>query len=164
MLLLNPPLLPEVGKTVNLFGYKWLVCHDDGTNKYLITFNIIKKVHWNTTNTTTGGYAASQIKKECTNFANTLGVNSLDYVIDTGVGKVFIPTHDQMNSESNGFSWFTNDLRRKANYNGTATFYWTATPDDSQHVWCVGSDGDINWTTHAANSYGFRPAICVKYK
>ena len=160
-----PPSLPEVGKTVDLFGYTWLVCHDDGTNKYLITKDLVKTVQWNTTNTTTGGYAASNIKKECTRFANTLGVNSLDYVIDTGVGKVFIPTKDQMTGESSGFSYFDSDSKRVAKYNGTATYYWTATPYDSSYVWCVTSDGGFsNYYTGASGSRCFRPAICVKYK
>ena len=92
----------ELGNYVYFKGYEWLVCHEiqSTRTRYLITKDIIKNVQCGTTDNTTGGYAASRTKRECTNFANTLGVNSLSYVIDTGVGKVFIPTKEQMAGES----------------------------------------------------------------
>ena len=154
----------ELGNYVYFKGYEWLVCREIPSTKtrYLITKNIIKNVQWNTTETTSGGYAASRIKRECTNFANTLGVNSLDYVVDTGNGKVFIPTKEQMTGESGGFSYFYGNSKRIAKYNGTASYYWTATPDGSQHVWYVGSRGVIS-TDYASSLRGFRPCIAIRY-
>ena len=154
----------ELGNYVYFKGYEWLVCHEipSTRTRYLITKDIIKTVHWNTTDTTSGGYASSNIKKECDRFANILGVDSLDYVIDTGVGKVFIPTKEQMTGESGGFSYFDSDSKRIANYNGSASIYWTATPYNSSIVWRVYSGGGIN-TYRASGSYGFRPCIAIKY-
>lgn len=156
------PELPNLGQTIDIFRYTWLVCHDDGSKKYLITNDIIKNVQWNTISATTGGYEASNIKKECTNFAIDTGIGQLDYVIDTGVGKVFIPTKEQMEGESGGFSYFDSDSKRIANYNGSADWYWTATPYDSSFVWYVNSVGGIGkYSTLASNSRGFRPVICI---
>ena len=155
----------ELGNYVYFKGYEWLVCHEipSTRTRYLITKDIIKNVQWNTTRTTSGGYAASRIKRECTNFANTLGVNSLSYVIDTGVGKVFIPTHDQMFGESGGFSWFSSNSRRAAELNESPDKYWTATPDSSQYVWYVDSHGGNDNTHYADALRGFRPCIAIRY-
>ena len=154
----------DLGNYVYFKGYEWLVCHEipSTRTRYLITKDIIKNVQWNTTNTTSGGYAASNIKKECTNFANTLGVNSLDYVVDTGVGKVFIPTKEQMIGESDGFSYFDRNSKRIAKLNGSATYYWTATPHTSLHAWYISSVGGDS-SDYASSSRGFRPCICIQY-
>lgn len=155
----------ELGNYVYFKGYEWLVCHEISSTRirYLITKDIVKNVQWGTTDNTTGGYAASRIKRECTNFANTLGVNSLDYVVDTGVGKVFIPTKDQMNGKSGGFSWFDSNFKRIAKYNGSASDYWTATPHDSWNVWNVDSSGNLNYNRSASCLNGFRPCIAIRY-
>ena len=155
----------ELGNYVYFKGYEWLVCHEiqSTRTRYLITKDIVKNVQWGTTDNTTGGYAASRIKKECTNFANTLGVNSLSYVIDTGVGKVFIPTKEQMDGKSGGFSFFDSNSKRIANYNGLASDYWTATPYDIYYAWYVHSDGDIGYRRFASYLNGFRPCIAIRY-
>lgn len=155
----------ELGNYVYFKGYEWLVCHEISSTRtrYLITKDIIKSVQWNTTDTTSGGYTASNIKRECTRFANTLGVNSLNYVINTGVGKVFIPTEEQMTGESGGFSYFDSNSKRIAKLNGSASIYWTATPYGSSRVWRVDSDGDIDNRNYASYSNGFRPCIAIKY-
>lgn len=155
------PELPNLGQTIDLFGYTWLVCHDDGSKKYLITKDIIKNVQWNTTDTTTGGYAESNIKKECDQFAKDTGIDQLDYVMDTGVGKVFIPTENQMFGESSGFDWFNSDERRVATLNGIENFYWTATPYSSSLVRFVSSSGNLDDYYYASDSRGFRPCICI---
>lgn len=90
--------------------------------------------------------------------------------MDTGVGKVFIPSDDQMLGKSGGFSWFDSNFKRIANYNGAATEYWTATPrdssgvHDSSNVWIVDSYGGIYNYDGASHSNGFCPCICIKYK
>lgn len=155
----------ELGNYVYFKGYEWLVCHEipSTRTRYLITKDIIKNVTWNTTDTTTGGYAESNIKKECTNFANTLSVNSLDYVINTGVGKVFIPTNSQMTGESGGFSYFDSNGKRVAKLNGSAQWYWTATPYNSSLAWYINSRGSVGDSDYVSVPRGFRPCICIQY-
>ena len=159
----------ELGNYVYFKGYYWLVCHEipSTRTRYLITKDIIKNVQWNTTDTTSGGYAVSNIKAECDQFAIDTGIDQMDYVIDTGVGKVFIPTKEQMAGESGRFSYFDSKFKRIAKYNGSASYYWTATPHDLQYeglefAWYVSSEGDISYQT-ASNSYGFRPCIAIRY-
>lgn len=155
-------MIPGLGQTIFLFGYNWLVCHDDGTNKYLITNDVLKNVQWNTTDTTTGGYAASQIKKECDIISANINANWYTQLVDTGNGKVFIPTYNQMNG---GFSWFDSNAKRIAYLNGVAPYYWTATPAQSDRIWVVTNDGGFNYGYNPPTSNnGFRPCICVKYK
>ena len=158
------PELPGIGQTVDLFGYTWLVCHDDGSKKYLITDDIIREVHWDSENTTSGGYIASDIKKECDQFAIDTGIDQLDYVVDTGVGKVFIPTKEQMTGESGGFSYFDSDSKRIAKLNESTACYWTSSSyqyGQYSCVWIVDSDGGIYDISYASGSSGFRPCICI---
>lgn len=153
--------LPNLGLTINLFGYKWMVCHDDGSRKYLITDHIVKEARWNVSDTTRSGYMESEIRHECNLFAKDTGIDQVDYVIDTGVGKVFIPTKHQIYG---GFSWFTEADKRVAKYNNNTKSYWLATPRDESNVWEVNHNGEFRYC-HACCAYnGFRPCICIRYK
>ena len=149
----------------------WRVCDINAETRivYLITKDIIKPAQWNTTDTTSGGYEASNIKKECDLFLNEYKLNDIlndiPRIIDTGVGKVFIPTKEQMNG---GFSWFDSNVKRIAYLNDTEPYYyWTATIYESQYisqyVWYVDSTGTVDNTSHASVSRGFRPCICIQY-
>lgn len=150
-----PPQIGELGTTINLFEHDWIIVHKTSNLSYLITKHTVKNVQWNTTNTTSGGYEASNIKKECANLANTLGINSLDYVIDIGVGKVFVPTKEQMDG---GFSWFDSDSKRS--YSAS---YWTSTPYNSSNAWVVHNSGTlIEYAGSASNTYGIRVCIAIK--
>ena len=154
--------LPDLGLTINLFGYKWMVCHDDGSRKYLITDHIVKETRWNASDTTQGGYMKSKIRHECNLFAISTGIDKVDYIEDLGVGKVFIPTKHQIYG---GFSWFTEADKRVAKYNNNNTkSYWLATPRDESTVWEVNQYGEFRYC-HAYCAYnGFRPCICIRYK
>lgn len=148
--------LPDIGKTVDLFGYTWLVCHDTGNMKFLISHHVIKQVQWNLINHAYGGYAASHIKLECDQFAKDTGIDQLDYVVDTGVGKVFIPTKEQIDDT---FSWFADKNNRAAN-----DWYWLSTRYDSKRVWRMCYDGNTFGYVGASRVGGFRPCICIRYK
>ena len=158
----------ELGNYVYFKGYEWLVCHEIQLTRtrYLITKDIIKNVQWNTTNTTSGGYAASNIKRECDQFAEDTGIDQLDYVVDTGVGKVFIPTKEQfigtlgiLNSKANRVSNYFNEPDR----------YWTSTPtDEDGYLWRVDEEGNLIESNYdgyagASKNNGFRPCICIQY-
>lgn len=153
--------LPDLGLTIDLFGYKWMVCHDDGSRKYLITDHIVKEARWNASDTTQGGYMKSKIRHECNLFAISTGIDKVDYIEDLGVGKVFIPTKHQIYG---GFSWFTEADKRVAKYNNNTKSYWLATPRDESTVWEVNHYGEFRYC-HAYCAYnGFRPCICIRYK
>lgn len=153
--------LPDLGLTIDLFGYKWMVCHDDGSRKYLITDHIVKETWWNASDTTRGGYMESEIRHECNLFAISTGIDKVDYIEDLGVGKVFIPTKHQIYG---GFSWFTEADKRIAKYNNNTKSYWLATPRDESNVWEVNHYGEFRYC-HAYCEYnGFRPCICIRYK
>lgn len=160
----------ELGNYVYFKGYEWLVCHEiqSTRTRYLITKDLVKTVQWNTTKTTTGGYAASNIKKECDQFAKDTGIDQLDYVVDTGVGKVFIPTKDQLSGQLGFLNVSSN---RVSSYITTSQpeVYWTATPieDDDGYLYRVDNIGNVierNSDGRAgANKYnGFRPCICIQ--
>ena len=154
--------LPDLGLTINLFGYKWMVCHDDGSRKYLITDHVVEETRWNASDTTQGGYMKSEIRHKCNLFAISTGIDKVNYIEDLGVGKVFIPTKHQIYG---GFSWFTEADKRVAKYkNNNTKSYWLATPRDESNVWEVNHYGELRYC-HAYCAYnGFRPCICIRYK
>lgn len=145
----------------------WRVCNINVETRivYLITKDIIKPAQWNTTDTTSSGYEASNIKKECNLFLNEYKLNDIlndiPRIIDTGVGKVFIPTKEQMNG---GFSWFNSNERRIANLYDRATIYWTADTyrTDTTYAWMVTTEGSFS-IQPKYSSHGFRPCICIQY-
>lgn len=141
-----------------------MVCDYVNNKKYLITEDIYSKIQWNTSQTTVGEYAGSNIKAECDQFAIDTGIDQMGYVIDTGVGKVFIPTKEQMTGESGGFSFFDSDSKRVANYNGTATAYWTSSVYGHGYgfVHFISTQGTFSSDGLPTSSYGFRPCICIQ--
>lgn len=133
-----------------------MVCHDDGDKKYLISNDIIKNVQWNTINSDSGGYEGSNIKKECDQFAILL--NQSHFIIDTGPGKVFIPTSSQLFGKYGGFSWFESNSRRIANYNGNPSDYWL-----SNSGTYISASGVTTSSSYIFNYFkGFRPCICIQ--
>lgn len=138
-----------------------MVCDYVDNKKYLITEDIYSKIQWNTSQSTVGEYAGSNIKAECDQFAIDTGIDQMDYVIDTGVGKVFIPIKEQMNG---GFSWFNSNERRIANLYDRAAIYWTADTyrTDTTYAWMVTTEGSFSIQPKYL-SHGFRPCICIQY-
>lgn len=132
--------MPSIGRTFNMVGYTWRVVHEQHGIKYCILNNILKYVKWNTScDINPVNYTTSDIKKECDQFTKDTGIDQLDYVVDTGVSKVFIPTKTQMNGESNSFSYMNSNIRRS-----TDEQYWLS-------------------TTSATLSLGSRPCIAIRY-
>ena len=160
-----PGTIPALGKTFSFVRYTWLVVHKEGSIAYCVTNDILKNVQWVYDNRITG-YFGSNIQMECQKMAISTGIQYADYVLDVGAGKVFIPSHEQIKGEEGGFSWFDSNLRRKANYNGTAANYWTSSGyQDGQYlsVWHVNSSGKLNYNFGVSISFGFRPCIAISW-
>lgn len=139
-----------------------MVCDYVDNKKYLITEDIYSKIPWNPSQSTVGGYAASNIKAECDQFAIDTGIDQMDYVVDTGVGKVFIPTKEQMAGESGGFSYFDSDSKRIAKYNDEVSAYWTSSVYTYSFVYFITTQGAFSQDGFPTSSYGFRPCICIQ--
>ena len=160
-----PGTIPALGKTFSFVGLNWLVVHKEDGVAYCVTNDILKKVQWAYDNRVTG-YFGSNIQIECQKMAISTGIQYADYILNVGAGKVFIPSHDQMLGESNGFSWFDSNLRRVAKLNESADKYWTSSgyqTDQHLSVWHVNSGGNLNYIFDTPISLGFRPCIAISY-
>lgn len=157
-----PPQIGELGTTINLFGYDWLVVHKTSNLSYLITKDVVKNVKWNSNGQTYGKYKSSEIRKECQQFELDLNLNNFDYVVETDVGKIFIPTHEQIYGTTGGtFDWFDSSDKRIANFNGSPSSYWTGTYFSSNQAYFVSQSGDVGTSIVQADN-GFRPCIAIK--
>ena len=71
---------------------------------------------------------------------------------------VFVPTYTECNG---GFSYFSSNANRIANYNGTATAWWTSSPNSSDGVDVVTANGLLD-NAYPNYSNGFRPCVALK--
>lgn len=74
---------------------------------------------------------------------------------------VFVPTYTEVNG---GFTYLSSSGNRIAKYNGTATTWWTSSPDSysGSNVYCVTTDGGISYYYSPYNAYGFRPFVALR--
>ena len=162
-----PGTLPSISGTFNMVGYTWKVIHDQYGIKYCILNSIPKYVQWDnvTTDYSTLSYNKSTIKKECDQFAKDTGIDQLDYVVDTGVGKVFIPTREQIKGEDGGFSYMIDDTNRSIGSSyWLSSFYYGTSPRYSFYIWSINSSGSLDSSaTSPKLSKGFRPCIAIRY-
>lgn len=147
-----------VGSVVTMNGYEWVIADIDGANNalYMLTKDIISTTQFGSSTAYSGSTLASVAKA----FENNLSEEVLNNLLTTtilGVSqKVQAPTYDQMNG---GFSLFTDASARVANYNGTATAYWTASPS-SGSVYCVNTGGGLS-NGGPSGTTGFRPCVAL---
>ena len=154
----------ELGNTVAMGGYIWLVCHIDEVVEefYLIINKLFEEIEFSS-----GGvnYASSIVAERCETFLGELpeAVQNLLLVTYTeGVNaKIFIPTYDQMNG---GFSWFNSDERRIADREtGISSSYWLSTKESTKNIYLVSAtSGSIGSTQFVERTYAFRPACRIK--
>lgn len=152
----------ELGKPVVFGGYWWIVQHLEGEYAYLALYDISRTVPFGETIS----YSESTIRKRCQEFEQHLGT----FIRYCAAGneyhdRVFIPTKEQYDTE---WDWPSSDANhRLVMSNGGQTVYapyWTSSPClNSGHVWCVGSNGDF-FNNSPSRSFGFRPAVKVRYK
>ena len=150
----------SAGNTVTWAGYTWLVMHVEGNYAYLIHNTIIENIQWASTNNGFLGYFGSLACMRCIKFQEQLSSTYLNCISPVMGAKVWLPSYDMLNSY---FTYMTTAASRIANLNGSAANWWTSSPYSSNDVWSVDSFGYFGGINPGL-SYGFRPAVKVKYK
>lgn len=164
-----PGSIPALGKTFSFVGYTWLVAHKENGVAYCVTKNCVGSVRpsesYNSTNLDN-----SDPSFACLNFSITTGIQWLDYVLNVGTGKVFIPSHYQM---AGGFSWFNSDSRRIISSPNmdeymTSTFVYDRTSSNENYkiqIVSISQGAGVIYDegTHSIDQYGFRPCIAIIY-
>ena len=96
------------------------------------------------------------------------GSNSLETI----ERKVFLPSMTEMgvtesryNVEGVAFTYFNNDERRKALFNGTTQDYWTRTPDKTltNYMGVIQNSGYLTNGNPATSQRGFRPVFTLPH-
>lgn len=151
----------ELGKPVVFAGYWWIVQHFEGDYVYLALDEIVRAVPFGETTS----YSESTIRKFCQELERSMG----SFIRYCAAGneyhdRVFIPSMEQYEST---WDWPSSnkDNRLVGSNIGQTVYapYWTSTPDGSGYVWRVSSAGGFRGSD-PAYSYGFRPAVKVRYK
>lgn len=154
----------ELGNTVAMGGYIWLVCHIDEVVEefYLIINKLFEEIEFSS-----GGvnYASSIVAERCETFLGELPEAVQNLLLVTYIegvnAKIFIPTEQQM--LLGGFQWFNSDNRRKADSeSGINSAYWLSSKGTSSGVGIVNSGGGVTSTNFVERTYGFRPACRIK--
>ena len=144
-----------IGKTVDMGGYTWLVCHVSRDEAYLILNTIYEKTIFNNSPV----YSGSILQNKCSTFYNTLPSNVKNILSSSSVN---VPTYSQCNG---GFSYFNNNTNRIArDTSGTAVEWWTSTIADTTYAgyaYYIDSSGSIKTTRPRNSSYGFRPYVII---
>ena len=88
--------------------------------------------------------------------------------MDTGVGKVFIPSRYQMQGEEGepgAFSYMIDDTNRSIGSSyWLSSFYYGTSPRYSFYIWSINSSGSLDSSaTSPKLSKGFRPCIAIRY-
>ena len=153
----------ELGNTVTMGGYTWLVCHidEDAEEFYLIINKLFEEIEFSSGSV---NYASSIIADRCNSFLSELPEAVQNLLLVTYIegvnAKIFIPTYDQMNG---GFSWFNSDERRIPDREtGISSYYWLSTKSGPSDVFLVISGGNLGSTTFVERTYGFRPACRIR--
>ena len=144
-----------IGKTVDMGGYTWLVCHVSGDEAYLILNTIYEKTIFNSSPV----YSGSILQNKCSTFYNTLPSNVKNILSRSSVN---VPTYSQCNG---GFSYFNNNNTNRIarDTSGTAVEWWTSTIADTTYAgyaYYIDSSGSIK-TARPRTSYGFRPYVII---
>ena len=147
-----------VGKIV-WFNYdKWRCVHIANGLCYLIKYAIDENTVFGS-NTT---YAGSTAAAKCLEFQNQMAADSLalcqNWTVNGVTQKVNLISYEQANG---GFAYFKDNASRIA-YMGTATYWWTSSPNSSSDVWGVNTDGSLDNYGYPSDTYGFRPCVAIK--
>lgn len=151
---------PTVGSTITFKGKSWIVAHKNGNNIYVSDSVIESMTTFGNNNT----YSGSTLASVASTFQNSLSLTSNEQALipNTSVNgvssKIFVASYEQMNG---GWSYFNSNTRRVCKYNGSAQVYWTSSPISDSDVWCVSTDGSLNYGGGPSSSYGFRPSVCL---
>ena len=166
-----------LGSTYRFVGNTWIIVHVDTNLIYAVSQQVLtpnQQCVWPSSNqtelVTTHTYAGSDLAKAAESYQNNMTdeeLSVLGVVSTSGIsGKVFVPTKDHYNG---GFAYFSsNDRRIGYDASGTATWYWTSTPNyvKTGGYWCLvytnGTLSDDGWKGNVKT--GFRPAIAFKRK
>ena len=147
------------GSAVSFADYDWIVVHNDGTYKYMMTKYCIgaSVFGYNTI------YGSSQVLLLCRLFASAIGIvgNSKfgQFTVNGVTGYCNLPSYEQMNG---GFSYFNSNSNRIATDTaGNAMWYWTSSPYSSSYVWGVNLGGGLSDSSYSG-AYGFRPCVAMK--
>lgn len=155
------PGIPELklGEPVVFAGLQWVVQHLKGDYVYLALDRILGTAQFGETNS----YGDSKIRKSCQGLERHMKP-FMKYCAPGNQyhDRVFIPTMEQYEST---WDWPSSDRTHRIikAEDDHDTVYWTSSPFDSGSVWFVCIPGDF-YGSYPANSYGFRPAIKVRYK
>lgn len=152
-----PMSIPAVGGTLNWANNTWRVVHRVTGLAILGLATIQEFVQFSEASINV--YLGLKLYCKCMEFAIELKLYACDYVVDFMGGKVFIPGYDQFNG---GFSYFTSDSSRICNGNGSQQHYWTSSPDSSNTVWYVGTDGSLKGRSYPTTVRGFRPFVALR--
>ncbi len=155
----KPSTSITIGGSVSMGAFDWICVHTDSSYNYLMT----KYVIGSTTFGQDTNYAGSQAALMALLFGTAIGVwgnSAFGNITVNGVpGYCFLPSYDQMNG---GFSYFNSNDRRKAtDPAGNAKVYWTSSPSGGSYVYCVNTDGNLNYNG-PGTAYGFRPCVALK--
>lgn len=147
------------GSAVSFADYDWIVVHNDGTYKYMMTKYCIGAsiFGYNTV------YGSSQVLLLCRLFASAIGIvgNSKfgQFTVNGVTGYCNLPSYEQMNG---GFSYFNSNSNRIATDTaGNAMWYWTSSPRSGSYVWSVYNGGGLNFYSYSY-AFGFRPCVAMK--
>ena len=148
------------GSTVAFADYEWIVVHNDGTYKYMMTkYCIGSSIFGGIT-----AYSSSQVLLLCRLFASSIGIvgNSKfgQFTVNGVTSYCNIPSYEQMNG---GFSYFNSNSRRIAtDAAGNAWYYWTSSPGSGSRVWFVVNDGSLDYNYSVSGTFGFRPCVAMR--
>ena len=151
-----------VGNTITCMGKSWIVCHQDNHKYYLALSEIASMTKFGNNNsysTSTLLDVAGQYEGDLDNtYPNIMPVYVINITVNGATIKVFVASKEQMETEFNYFS--SNASHRICNYNGSAQWYWTSSPNGGSYVWYVNTDGSFS-DGNPGNSGGFRPFVCL---
>lgn len=150
----------ELGTTIDWVGHQWLVVHLTDDRVYLALDHIPFSIPFGRTNR----YMDSVLAEYAANFERTIPIGALKQTIITTVenvaGRIFIPTRDMVERE---FEWFSEPKHRIAvNQVGDSQFWWLSSPGSTSSVWFVDYNGSIYNDYDPADTFGFRPFVCLK--
>lgn len=149
-----------VGGTISFGDYDWICVHSASGIKYMMTKYVIGATVFGSSTV----FASSQALLFCRLLEAAFGLpgNSdfVEFTNDGVTGKLLLATYAQCNG---GFSYFSSNANRiGTDANGTATTWWTSSPNSSSTVYYVYTSGNLGSNGGPSATDGFRPCVALK--
>lgn len=154
----------SVGNTITCMGKSWIVC-DQSSNNYCLALNIIDGLSdFGGSNVYHGSILAQRARQYESDlsaaYLDIMSICAFNTTVNGVTAKVFVASYEQMNG---GFSYFSNNDRRKCKRGSEYYYYWTSSPaKGTNNLWAISTEGafdNSDFYTSPRASIGFRPFI-----